>query len=242
MIRSSRKKKSKVSALKKFRRRITYSELFLNVAAGLIRFILSVYSKTLRFEKVYNPQSFERFIHDSILTFWHGRQFLLIATFSNTGVVLMTDLSWAGELQTRILSKFGYNIVRGSSKRKGAKALIQTKQLLEKHYSCALAVDGPRGPIYESKPGALFLANKLGIPIIPMATSSKSNWIIKSTWCDYMLPKPFSRCFVVMGEPLWPDETFTTQSLDEIMNRMTKDADEKMGHANLSSNENNVSI
>lgn len=138
----------------------------------------------------------------------------------------MTDLSWAGEIQTHILRRMGYYVVRGSSKRQGAQALIRTKRALENGYSAAIALDGPRGPVYRSKPGILFLAAKVGYPVVPLTYSGEKAWILSRTWCRYMIPKPFSRCLVAMGAPVYLSAgEIDTERIDRILFRWMERAD-----------------
>jgi len=215
--------------LKKFRRSITYSEGFTNLAASLAWVVIKIYCSTLRI-KFYFDSEFLKLDRNKVLFgFWHGRQFLLVPSFGTWNITLMTDLSWAGEIQTKILTRFGYEVVRGSSKHKGAQALLMMKKSVESGHPGGLALDGPSGPIYKSKPGILFLAKKLGYPIIPIVSSAEKAWTIKNTWCNYLLPKPFSRCYVAMCRPVWVDDNFSTDNLDLVMTRLTDIVDRKMG-------------
>jgi len=65
--------------------------------------------------------------------------------------------------------------------------------------SAAFTVDGPSGPIYEAKPGALLLAAKSGAAILPFSISLERCWRLKS-WDRIEIPKPFTRAVVVIGE------------------------------------------
>jgi len=218
--------------VKQLRRRITYSNGFISFLAATAVFVIRMYTKTLRIEYYYHPE-FEKLDRAKVLYgFWHGRQFLLIPTYGDWHVSLLTDLSWAGNIQTKILEKMGYTVVRGSSKRKGVQALINLKKVIETGCSSAFALDGPRGPIYQSKPGILFLAQKLGYPIIPTATTAKRAWKLKDTWCHYLLPKPFTRCYVAMNKPFFVNNEsgdLQTRELDDIMKKWTQKADEHIG-------------
>ena len=138
-----------------------------------------------------------------LFAFWHGRQLLLLHAHRNAGYVVPSSESRDGEIQARILRRFGFDVVRGSSKRKGARALLGLVDALRNGKCVALAVDGPRGPIYEVKQGITYLAGKLEKPIVPVTMSSNRYWILDKIWDKYMLPKPFSRCIVMYGEPLY---------------------------------------
>ncbi len=218
-----------LSLFKQIRRSITYSEWFINLTATLAVFFFLVYFRLLRIQYYFHPEFMKLKRSKVVFGFWHGRQFLLIPSFSHFHAVVMSDLSWAGEIQSKILSRLGYLVVRGSSKRKGTQALIQMKMVMENGHPGAFALDGPSGPVYQSKPGILFLAKKLGYPIVPVAASAKRAWVLKKTWCRYLIPKPFSFCYVSMGKPIIPTMAhgeITTQELDRILVKWTKKADQ----------------
>jgi len=219
-------------SLKSLRRRITYSDGFINFLASLAVFVITCYTKTLRIRYYFHPDFLRLDRTKVFYGFWHGRQFLLVPSFGNWHISIMSDLSWAGEIQTRILSRFGYVIVRGSSKRKGAQALLTMKKVIENGAAGGFALDGPSGPIYKSKPGILFLAQKMGYPIIPLTASADQAWILKKTWCRYLLPKPFARCYVAMGKPirvLKGNVGPTSEELDRILIDWTAQIDRKVG-------------
>ncbi len=162
--------------------------------------------------------------------FWHGRQLLLVPTFRGSGIVVMTDLSWAGEIQAGILSRLGYTVVRGSSRRRGLGALAAVKRAIERGQPAAFALDGPRGPAEKSKPGILYLAERLDVPIVPLATSARPAWTVPGTWCRYLFPLPFSRCRVALGEPVTvADGGLTSERLDEIVSALTTETDRAVG-------------
>lgn len=137
-----------------------------------------------------------------IYAFWHGRQFVLLYAHRVTQLVVPASESRDGEIQARILGRFGYGVVRGSSKRKGERALLGLVGALRSGKNIALAVDGPRGPLYEVKQGVTYLAGKLGKPIVPAVMGAKRSWVLEKIWDKYMLPKPFTECVIIYGEPI----------------------------------------
>ncbi len=163
--------------------------------------IIYLLSKTIRVKTI-NDSSWKD-LKNVIFTFWHGEQFILCHHHRNQKIAIMTSLSKDGELQTGILGRFGYYIVRGSSSRGGARAIIEMKNAMKAGYSAAFAVDGPRGPLYEVKPGVIFLAQKTGFPIIPMKIFYSTAIMLKKTWDKYRVPLPFSTAIVVYGNPVY---------------------------------------
>jgi hypothetical protein len=65
----------------------------------------------------------------------------------------------------------------------------------------AITPDGPKGPLYQVKPGAVIAAKEAGAPIIPLTWDAKPCWHL-STWDKMMLPKPFSTIHVKFGPPV----------------------------------------
>lgn len=166
--------------------------------------LISVWGRTIRILFVNKdiPERFEAEGKNYIYAFWHGRQFLLFASHRNSGIVIPASESRDGEIQAKILKRFGFDVVRGSSKRKGDRALLGLVDGLRKGKSIALAVDGPRGPLHEVKQGVLYLAGKLNKPIVPVITSAGRSWILDKIWDKYLLPVPFTRGLVMYGEPI----------------------------------------
>ncbi|NOY87619.1 MAG: lysophospholipid acyltransferase family protein [Deltaproteobacteria bacterium] len=150
----------------------------------------------------------------AVLAFFHGRQFLLVSTFLGRRVSIMSSLSRDGELQARALSGLGYRIVRGSASRGGARGLIAMKRLMEQGYHGSFAVDGPKGPIHQVKPGAVYLAKKTGAPVLPLAASANPAFAFQKAWDRYLLPMPFSKGVVIYGEPMRLDGDLGEEAVD----------------------------
>jgi len=196
--------------------------------------VLSLWSRTVRIRFVNKavPDRLAAEGKNIIYAFWHGRQFLLFHSHRNTGVVIPASESRDGEIQARILKYFGFDVVRGSSKRKGDRALLGLVDALRKGKSLALAVDGPRGPIYEAKQGVTYMAGKLNKPIVPVMTGAKRFWLLEKIWDRYLLPKPFTRGVIIYGEAIVvngiSEEELETKrkELESALNRLMVQADD----------------
>jgi len=73
----------------------------------------------------------------------------------------------------------------------------------------AFAVDGPRGPLHEVKPGALLAARAAGGLIVPITARSSRAFIFDRAWDRYALPRPFAAVTIAAGTPLDPMHTST---------------------------------
>lgn len=170
-----------------------------------------------------------------IYAFWHGRQFLLVHHLSKIHLCVMSSTSRDGRLQAKILSKFGFRIVWGSSNKQPVRALLGAVKTMNTGYDLAIAVDGPTGPIYNVKPGVLFIAKKTNAVIIPTAFSASPSITAKS-WDEYLLPKPFSKVTLIYSSPIEPsqdtsDDAIESESkqLELELNRISKQADNIVG-------------
>ena len=138
-----------------------------------------------------------------ILVTWHGRTMLPISRFRRRGYWAIISTSRDGEYQNRIFKRFGWQTVRGSTSARGAvQAALAVTKHLKKGATLAFTPDGPRGPSHVVQPGAIFLAQKSGSPIVPAGISAYPRKLSRS-WDDYLIPRPFSRAVWIYGDPIY---------------------------------------
>ncbi|MEN3013890.1 MAG: lysophospholipid acyltransferase family protein [Endomicrobiia bacterium] len=165
-------------------------------------FIIQIISRLVIIERInYNKI---KTLKNKIYAFFHGEQFLLVFAHKYHNIVIMTSLSRDGELQTKILSKFGYEIVRGSYGKKGASSgTLAIIEKIKNGKSCAITVDGPHGPAFKVKPGVIFLAQKTSCPVVPVRVFVTPKIQLKN-WDRYIIPLPFiSKSYIVYGDPIY---------------------------------------
>jgi lysophospholipid acyltransferase (LPLAT)-like uncharacterized protein len=208
---------------------------FLIRAADLAFFILiKLIGRTIKFE-VEGWQNWEAASRDGsvpIYTCWHNRVFLATYYFQKRGIVVMTSRSFDGEYIARFIQRVGYGAARGSSTRGGSGALIEMMRLMRAGHPTGFTIDGPRGPRYVAKMGAVLLAKKSGCPILPFTITTLKSWRINS-WDHFQLPCPFTAARVYVAPPIdvapnADDQTLSAkrdelqQALDEINQRGEK--------------------
>ena len=137
-----------------------------------------------------------------IFCLWHDRLFAGTYFLRNRGIVVITSQSRDGEYIARFLKRFGFGTVRGSSTRGGVRALVEMIRLMRSGLPMAFTVDGPRGPRYEAKTGAVLLAKKTGNPMVPFSVECDRFWTIKS-WDRLQIPKPFTRALFIVSQPIF---------------------------------------
>jgi len=137
-----------------------------------------------------------------IYAFWHEGLGILAFTHRERGVHALVSQSRDGEIIAGILDAFGYGLVRGSSRRGGVGALIGLARQLEAGHDVAIAVDGPIGPRYSVRSGAISVASRTRRPIVPIVVSA-DRWMALPTWDRLRLPWPGARVQVQQGAALW---------------------------------------
>lgn len=135
-----------------------------------------------------------------IIALFHGKHFPVVWGYRRRGVNVVTSQSADGEMLARVLKSLGYGAVRGSSTRGGAKAMLEMATLIDAGEDVAMTVDGPRGPRFVVKPGALLLSKITQMPVLPVGAAMNRHWQFNS-WDRYQLPKPGARALIVVGEP-----------------------------------------
>jgi lysophospholipid acyltransferase (LPLAT)-like uncharacterized protein len=141
--------------------------------------------------------------------YWHQHElfcarYLLLQMQRGLKLGFLVSPSVDGEIPARIATRLGARVIRGSSTRTGARALRDYYQLLvQDSVSPVITPDGPTGPRYVFKPGALLLAQLSGRPLLPMAYAASRAWSFG--WDRFVLPRPFSRIAIAIGAPVYID-------------------------------------
>ena len=175
------------------------SQLKLKLTVLLLSGFIRCLSWTWRVAHINRPDSSQAPV---VYAHWHQDELLLVGAYVGSRMTIMASRSRDGELMKQVLQKLGYSVVRGSSSRGGAgglKGLIDAVR--NEGLNASLAVDGPRGPIFELKPGILKLAQQSGAALVPGGCASNRKFVFKKAWNQCYLPLPFSKSVIVYGKP-----------------------------------------
>ena len=195
--------------------------------------LLRVWTRTLRFQiddraAVVGTPPNERYIG----ALWHNRLLLLphvLRTYlPNRKGAALISASRDGDLLADLVKRFGYDVVRGSSSRRGAAAMLQLADVIRGGRDAVITPDGPRGPAYRIGGGIVFLAQKSGAAVVPINMEYESYWRLKS-WDRFVLPRPFSNVRVIFGaphhvQPTGNDEEFESERL-RLQNAMMQNVE-----------------
>ncbi len=133
-----------------------------------------------------------------IFSLWHGQLLPLIWYHRNQSVSILVSEHRDGELIARLVRSLGYRLIRGSTTRGGARALLALVKELRAGGEVAVTPDGPKGPARSYAAGALVAAQRSGAPILPIVAHADRAWRL-GTWDSFMIPKPFARVTVAYG-------------------------------------------
>jgi lysophospholipid acyltransferase (LPLAT)-like uncharacterized protein len=192
-------------------RRLTRSRLLLYkilVPVGLaLAHLVWRWCRVVRVTGVEHISAVIETVPSFIPVYWHQHQLFCVKqllALRGAGVKLgfLISPSVDGELGAMIVRRLGGEVIRGSSSYTGARALRDYYQaLVHEGISPAITPDGPRGPPWKFKPGALLLSQLSQRPIIPMAYAASRAWKIK--WDRFVIPMPLARLAIVVGDPVY---------------------------------------
>jgi len=175
----------------------------LAIVPRLVALLLRVLHRTLRYEVVVEPGAVPAtppalqvwcFWHRCLIPcacYFHGR-------FKMAGLI---SRSFDGELIALTIERLGFLTARGSSTRSGASGLLALARAVEGGRGAVFTADGPRGPLYKVKPGAVKLAQLTGYPIGIFYAHPEKAWRLRS-WDQFLIPKPFSRVAISWGRQI----------------------------------------
>jgi lysophospholipid acyltransferase (LPLAT)-like uncharacterized protein len=176
----------------------------LPVLRAMIRLLVATY----RVETVIGAERIKPFIRDGMVCapcYWHQHHLIswtLIRRWLRRGfkACFLVSASVDGEVPERIARAWGAEVIRGSANQSGTLALRDMQRMMKNGYSIITTADGPRGPKYEFKLGAILMARIAGVPVIPLSCAAKRAWYL-NRWDAFIVPKPFTRIVLAIGEP-----------------------------------------
>jgi len=164
-----------------------------------------------------------------IYAFWHQRQVFFTWTHRGAHAKVLVSRSADGEIIAQVMRLSRIGACRGSSSRGAAVAAREMLEALNDGFDVAVTCDGPKGPAREVKAGILYLAQKTGLPIIPIASAVSRKLEFPRAWDRFQVPLPFSRAVVIYGPLVFvgpqDDLTAKAQELKAALDRIYEQAD-----------------
>ncbi len=154
-----------------------------------------------------------------VTVFWHGEFFILPYLHRGKKVALIVSQSKDGDLSEAVNRHYGFASVRGSSSRGAEAAALGVLDFIKGGYTIAITGDGPRGPRHELKPGPVWFAQKMDVPLIPVTIRFR-HCIQLHSWDEFCIPLPFTRAVVIYGEPIFMRGIQRREGIRTIQQRM----------------------
>jgi lysophospholipid acyltransferase (LPLAT)-like uncharacterized protein len=174
----------------------------------ILRAVLKLLWLSYRVEKIIGSDIGDRIVMEQLVCipcYWH-QQHLLCASIIREWIQrgfdasIIISASVDGEVPSRIAGAWGAKIIRGSANQTGALVMRDMHAALKRGSSIITTPDGPKGPIFEFKAGNVLIARISGAPLVPLACAADRSWRL-SSWDRMMVPKPFARVVIAIGEP-----------------------------------------
>jgi lysophospholipid acyltransferase (LPLAT)-like uncharacterized protein len=181
-------------------------------------YLLKILGRVLRYE-IHDQAGIvgKPVVENYIGALWHNRLLIfplvLRRFFPNRRGAALISASRDGDLLSDAIHRFDYDVVRGSSSNFGASGLLALSDVLAGGRDVVITPDGPRGPAYELGPGIIFLAQKTGARVLPLNLEYSSCWRVKS-WDRFIIPRPFSKVRIIIGQPERIRSTSTDQEFE----------------------------
>lgn len=210
------------------RRRMTparrlYYWVGLPVLKGLSRLLWWSYRK----EYVIGADVADRLVSNEQVfapVYWHQHTFCCLNIVRDwllrgfkAGFIISASVD--GDVPARIARSWGATVVRGSAKHTNALAMRDIQQAMKSGVSIVSAADGPLGPCYSFKAGVVLMARIGGAPLVPISCAADRAWYL-ARWDNFLLPKPFARVAIAIGEPLEVPRTTPVEALEGIRDRI----------------------
>lgn len=164
--------------------------------ASLGGLLVRTWAGTLRIETLRHDRAvFGVADEPTLFLLWHNRLFIaaeISRRFRPSRPLHgLISASKDGAWLAAFFESVGLRAIRGSSHRGGREAVTAIVQALRAGHDVGITPDGPRGPCYEFKPGALIVARRAQVRVA-LVGMVFSNTLRLPSWDRFHLPLPFS--------------------------------------------------
>jgi len=167
----------------------------------------------------------------NLYVFWHEYILFPLYLREHNYLTMLLSQHRDADILSDIATRMGFEFVRGSTQRGGDRA-IRALFAVGRSRHVAITPDGPRGPRRQMAPGAVYLASRLGMPIVAIGFGYDRPWRLKS-WDRFAIPRPFSRARAVVSEPVFVPPDLSREGIEkyrariqDLLNELTSEAEE----------------
>ena len=198
------------------------------IGKPLLRFLIFALTATYRMDRSIGAGIGERILSGEprvyIPIYWHGHQVpcaVLMRQWMRRGfrAAFLISASVDGEVPASIARAWGGQVIRGSAHDTGALVLRDSVSLMKEGVSIVTNPDGPLGPGFEVKPGTVLVARMGNAPVIPIVCAASRAWTL-DRWDRFLIPKPFAKVAIAVGEPIEVPRRLPTNELGGIRDQV----------------------
>ncbi len=162
---------------------------------------------------------------------WHGQNFINLGVYlrmfrQDSQAVIMVRNDFGGRVLAHFARRSKIRVVfldKDPNSFIWAKGVAKVIDLVKNGYDALLAVDGPKGPAYQVKPGAALMAKRSGAVLVTMVATSNRLIILVKRWDKHMIPLPGARTVVHFGPIIDPMEQLSLPpTTDELREKIAE--------------------
>ena len=202
------------------------------IVGAVASVFIALVGRTLRVEFSWEEGSIGSMdnVYPGIYAFWHRCVLGATWIFRHRNFAVLTSRSRDGEFIARVIPRFGYVPIRGSSSRGGQRGLLEMDTFVKNGGGAAFTIDGPRGPRFVAKRGPVLLARTSGVAITAFYVAMEKAWVL-NTWDAMMIPRPFSRAFVRVARKIFVPPDASDEQLSAAHSEMQAALDRVTAYA-----------
>lgn len=193
----------------------------------IMSLILRFWFLFIRTKEIRLPEETKKLIESGggfILAIWHSNMASLV-TYCNKqllrkhGVRIspLASHSKDGEFISMTVARFGFHTIRGSSSKGGVSGALGLLRAARQGVVPMVTVDGPKGPIYEVKPGVVEVSSLSGLPIVILQTSFDRYYEFSKAWDKHRFPKFAAKQTFYYSEPIPIKKGLTNEEADNAV-------------------------
>lgn len=205
-----------------------------NVGALLATAGIRAWMRTLDYQAAYYDPAIDPALvpesRPAIYVFWHEYILIPLHLRGRNHLTMLLSQHRDADLLACVARQMGFDTVRGSTYRG---AVTAVRQLLrdDQRRHLAITPDGPRGPRRVLAQGPIYLASRLGLPLVAMGFGYDRPWRMRS-WDRFAIPRLGSRARAVVSPHLTVPADLDRdgiehyrQQMDQLLNGLTLEAE-----------------
>lgn len=187
---------------------------------------IHAWMSTLKYRAIFQDPAVDPCLESErprVYVFWHEYILLPLYLRPHCNLAMLLSRHKDGDILAQVARHTGFGCVRGSTSRGGTAALLElTRRGKDTHLT--ITPDGPRGPRRQLAIGPVYLASRLGLPIVPIGFGVDRPWRLNS-WDRFAVPRPFSQVRAMVGREINIPQGLEREELEdrrlEVEQRLT---------------------